>query len=231
MASSVFFIKWTGALKDVSKIKSHAKYVGFRSNERGDSKGFFDKNTDKADYKEFIKRIENNPALQHSKSIKAHKMLFALKQEDYEIYKRSGKDFKDIVRQTLSKYEEKHNVKLDWIANIHNGETKNPHVHIIIKGVSDIKGDRGYTRIKFTKDDFKELREYYKESFEKDARYKFHEREEIKEVIKETSRGFEAVLRAIEKEAQKEQFRAEFEKEIVIEKTIRDNERNSGRER
>src|SRR5690554_4904341 len=121
--SNVAFIKWTGGLKSITKVKAHVKYVGFRSQER-EEKGFFGRDDDRVNYNDFLKRIENNPALKHTESIKAHKLIFALKEEEYKAYKRSGKDFKDLARETLKQYENKYNVKLDWIGNIHNSDSR-----------------------------------------------------------------------------------------------------------
>lgn len=222
MARSVFFIKCKGGIRELSKVKAHVRYVGFRSKEIGDTKGYFGRDSDSADYKGFIERIENNKALKHSNTVKAQKLIFALKEEDYTAYKRSGKDYKDLVRATLKNYEEKHNVKLDWIANIHNQESRNPHCHVIIKGVSDIKGERGYKRITFKRDDLRDMRTSFQQAFDKDVKYKFHEREEVKEVLKETTRGFEAVLRALKREFKKEQARNEFEKKLEDERLKRE---------
>lgn len=184
-----YIIKCTGSERNLSKAKAHCKYVGFRSKELNE-KGFFSAYTDTANHSNFIKRLENNPALKHSNTVKVHKLVFALPKDAYAAYKRSGKDFKDIVRQTMSDYEKNHDVKLDWIANIHKGDkSENPHCHVIIKGVSDIKGDRGYKRIKFRKDDFKELRGSYQKAFEKDVKYRFYEKDEFKDMFKDMAKG------------------------------------------
>ena len=166
---SSFVIKRTGIIKGlydnagpakmnpISRLVSHLKYIGFRSRELSE-KGFFDRASDNTDYRKFVKRIMDNKALRHPLCIKAHKLMFALHANDYKAYLRSGKDFKDIIRRTLELYEKEKGVKLDWIANAHNESRKNPHCHVVIKGVSDAKGDRGYTRIKFTGNDFKRMR-------------------------------------------------------------------------
>lgn len=196
MANPAFIIKATGGgrVTELNKLKAHLKYIGYRSKEVGDKKGHFDKTLERVDYKDFYKRVIENKALQHSNTVKAQKLMFALPKEDYAAYKRSGKDFRHIVRDTLNEYEEKHNVKLDWVASIHRSEVDNPHCHVVVKGVSDIKGDRGYKRIKFKKEDFKEMRESFKQNFEKDVRYKFHEKLEYERAVEEVEKGFNNLL-------------------------------------
>lgn len=211
------FIKCTRALTQVSQVIAHVKYVGFRSKELQD-KGFFGRDNNYEDYKNFIKRIESNPALKHSKSIKAQKLIFSLKQSDYDAYIRSGKDYKDLVRETLSAYEKKHNVKLDWIANIHNAEG-HPHCHVIIKGVSDTKdADGKYTRIRFKKDDFKMMKEVFNKEFEKDVQYELREKFDFDKTINDIGKGFERVMSDIKKDLDKESYKAEKEKQKLIDK-------------
>lgn len=247
---SSFVIKRTGVIKGFAgtnenvKIRNplktladHLKYIGFRSKELTE-KGFFDMNSDNADYRKFVKRIEENKALRHSMCIKAHKLMFALHEKDYKAFVRSGKDFKDIVRQTLEQYEKEYGVKLDWIANTHNKNRKNPHCHVVIKGVSDIKGDRGYTRIKFTGKDFKRMREIFRDNFEKDVKYKLHEKAELfllknkGEIARESKmffmknkneagRGIESFTRAFGNQVKKDKSKNEFEKRVQQRKDAR----------
>ncbi|MGD9678942.1 MAG: hypothetical protein AB7V16_11430 [Vulcanibacillus sp.] len=188
-------VKHLGALKDIGKVEAHVKYIGFRSEEIHE-KGFFDRVSDHADYKSFLERISNNQALQHSESIKAHKLVFSLRREDYNAYTRSGKTFQDLARSVLSEYEKEKGIKLDWIANFHNqdNENKQPHIHIVIKGVSDIKGDRGYKRIRFQYKDFEEMKKTFDNEFFKDVQYKLNERFEYKEAVQEINNGFNNIL-------------------------------------
>lgn len=216
---AVVFIKRTGSLQGIDKVESHIKYVGFRSKEINE-KGFFDREDNNVDYKAFLDRVKKNPALKHHKSIKVHKLVFSLKQDDYIAYLRSGKDYKDLIRYTLNEYENKHNVKLDWIANIHNVEG-HPHVHVIIKGVSDLKGERGYNRIRFNKDDFKDMKFDFDKEFEIKAQYKFHERDEIKTAINDIGKGLERLLNSIKRDVQKEQYKSQVEKDRDLYKELK----------
>lgn len=238
----VVFIKRTFGLKNISQVKAHAKYIGFRSRELPEEeKGFFDKDNDKfADYKKFIKRIESNRAIRHPNAVKAHKLIFSLKEVDYNAYKRSGKDYKDLIRNTLKEYEEKHNVKLDWIASLHNSEG-HPHAHVIIKAVSDIKDKDGrFKRIYLKKEDFKELKGIFDKEFDKDVIYKEGEKYHLKDTFKDIDKGFkeinelgkglEIVTAKIKYDIEKKQNESEYKKDMDIQKSIR-NDRNNERER
>jgi len=229
-------IKATRALSNIKSVESHIKYVGFRSREL-DNKGFFGPEKDNEDWKKFYSRIKESPALKHPNAIKVQKLIFSLKGPHYEQYKRSGKDYKDIVRETLKTYETNHKVKLDWIANIHDqGQSKShPHCHVIIKGVSDTKGDRGHTRIYIDKEDLKDLRESFEREFDDGRQAHLHEKlaDVVKENMNDVAKGFEAVTRNIERDAKIQDMKYEQEKAKAVEKIKResDNEIDNDRKR
>ena len=137
-----------------------------------DNTKFFSKDSNNADYKAFIDRIENHKALKHSKSVKMHKMVFSLKQEDYKNYllDSDGKDFKDLVRKTLDDFSKYKGQQYDWIAVEHLTDkdklSTHPHVHLCIKGISE----QG-TRVKFTKEDYQYLREKFDVEYNKVCEY------------------------------------------------------------
>jgi hypothetical protein len=222
-------IKGFRGLQTIKQLKAHAKYVGENSKQLADhEKGaFFSRDEDKADIKQFIKRVEKHPSLQHSLSIKVQKMVLSLTEEDYEAYKRSGLDFKDVVRQTLHDYEQKHQVKLDWVANIHaeNDAKRHPHCHLIIKGVSDIKGERGFNRIKFTREDYKDLRQAFSEEIDRNARYTFLERIDFKDVLKDMTKSFEGVMQSVDQDLKKREWENEAAKDKEMNKKNKDKQR------
>lgn len=200
------FIKHTGAVKNIKKVNAHLKYVGFRSREQGEEKSFFSEHSDKADYKAFLQRIESHKALKHSNSVKAHKIVFSLREGDYKEYKeQSGKDYKELVRETLKNYEDKHNVKLDWVASIHETEG-HPHCHVVIKGVSDKQGDRGFTRIKFDyQKDLPDIRQTFENNFYRGIKdYSKLERIDYTK-SKSKGKGIEVITNAIKRAIKKGQ--------------------------
>lgn len=225
------FVKKTGSINNTSKIKAHIKYIGFRSREVDEkTKGFFDRNNNGVNYKEFLDRVKNDKALQHPKSVKAQKLIFSLRENDYANYKKSGKDFKHLIRATLKEYESKKGVKLDWIASTHEKEG-HPHTHIIIKAVSDRKGNEKSKRIYFKKEDFKDLKEIFNKNFEKevqyDRAYELHHSKEFKNIIKDINKGFDKArsmskgLDILKNSIDREIKRNEMEKEMEKQKQLR----------
>ena len=175
-------VKGLKYVQKMEHVKGHLKYIGFRSNELATSQAreeygldntkFFSKDSNNADYKAFIDRIENHKALQHSKSVKMHKMVFSLKQEDYKNYllDSDGKDFKDLVRKTLDDFSKYKGQQYDWIAVEHLTDkdklSTHPHIHLCIKGVTE----QG-ARVKFTKEDYQFLREKIDVEYNKVCEY------------------------------------------------------------
>lgn len=242
------FAKSTGYTKNFKTIKNHLKYIGFRSIEKEEKGAFFDRDNNKVDYKDFYKRLEENKALKHPNSVKAHKMVFSLREEDYNSYLESGKDYKDLIRATLKEYEEKHGIKLDWIAHIHNkdgkGKSNHPHIHVVIKGVAEKKSDGKYQRVKFDKNDFTEFKNIFDKEFTKESEYKEYEykdwkpyeytREEISTTLTDVAKGIEAVTRNIEHQLTKDEAVGERELQKQAKKKARRNrqiEKENSRER
>ena len=175
-------VKGLKYVQKIDHVKGHLKYIGFRSNELATSQAreeygldntkFFSKDSNNADYKAFIDRIENHKALKHSKSVKMHKMVFSLKQEDYKNYllDSDGKDFKDLVRKTLDDFSKYKGQQYDWIAVEHLTDkdklSTHPHIHLCIKGVTE----QG-ARVKFTKEDYQFLREKFDVEYNKVCEY------------------------------------------------------------
>ena len=175
-------VKGLKYVQKIEHVKGYLKYIGFRSNELATSQAreeygldntkFFSKDSNNADYKAFIDRIENHKALKHSKSVKMHKMVFSLKQEDYKNYllDSDGKDFKDLVRKTLDDFSKYKGQQYDWIAVEHLTDkdklSTHPHIHLCIKGVTE----QG-ARVKFTKEDYQFLREKFDVEYNKVCEY------------------------------------------------------------
>ncbi|WP_061311258.1 hypothetical protein [Clostridium botulinum] len=228
------FIKRTGGLNNISKLKSHLKYIGFRSREhKDDEKGFFGKDDNYYQYNEFIDKIQNDKALKHPKAVKAHKLVFSLKGVDYKAYSNSEKDYKDLIRATLKEYEDKKGVKLDWIASIHNAEG-HPHVHVVIKATSQKDKEGKSKRIFFKKEDYREMKNIFNKEFEREAEYKGFshiDQKEFDKTLNDIGKAFEAVTRSIEREIDKEEYLREISKDKEIKKEIKNIEKNKVQER
>lgn len=211
-------IKSLKPTKKASTSKRGIYYIGVDSLDisKDNQRQWFDSNNDLiTDPNPFSKKIETHKSLQHSSTIKTHHKVFSLKREDYEAYKRSGRDFKDIVRASLATYEQRHGVKLDWIAHIHESEKskEHPHCHVIISGVSLHKGERGYNRIYFNKDDDAAMRNTFNLEMDRHAKYKFLERIDLGAISKNFSKSFESVMQGVGHEAEKKKREGEFERD------------------
>jgi len=209
------FIKKTGGGKNIKEMVSHLKYVGFRSREKPEeSKGFFDEKKDTGvDYKKFIKEIANNPALKHPLTNKYHKFVFSLSRREYE---NSNRDLKDIIRDTLKRYEKNHKVKLNWIGSLHDSKD-HPHGHIIISGATKNEIDGKYERVKFYKDDFKELRQSFQMEVDRDRSVDLEAEKENffkrQKNINTASQFFEQVIFKIRQDIEHENQQRERERE------------------
>ena len=199
-------VKKTGGGKQISVLVKHLKYIGFRAREKEvENKGFFNEKQDNGvDYNKFINEIKENKALQHPNSNKYHKFVFSLSKNEY---KNSNRDFKDLLRCTLARYEKNHNLKLNWIGSFH-GTTEHPHCHVVISGVSkDKKSDGCYKRIYFDKDRFKELRDNFQIEVDRDMVKTYeqdHKPSRLNSSMSLVSDLFERMARELQKDAERE---------------------------
>lgn len=154
-------------VKDLSSMQGHLKYIGFRSQElEGAQRGLFNKNSSYADWKKFYEGVQNHPALQHSQTVKVHQMLISMREEDYKrYYEESGNDFQSLTRKIMKELEMKKGVPLDWVASFHQAEG-HPHVHVVLKAVSDPEKDSRSVRIRMDADDIIFVRERLKSEVE-----------------------------------------------------------------
>lgn len=240
-------VKGLKYVQKIEHVKGHLKYIGFRSNELADSQAreeygldntkFFSKDSNNADYKAFIDRIENHKALKYSKSVKMHKMVFSLKQEDYKNYlsDSDGKDFKDLVRKTLDDYSKFKGQQLDWIAveHITDGDklSTHPHVHVAIKGVTE----QG-SRVKFTKEDYQFLRDKFDVEYNKvceyESKWEYGQRQDrqltpLQSLEKDIANSAKKIFNAMERDVE----RAKYERfKIQSEERKRDKRRDIERQ-
>jgi hypothetical protein len=168
----------------------------------------------------FIERVRNHRALKHPKAVKSHHLIFSLRKVDYDAYKRSGRDYKEMVRSILGDYEKKHGVKLDWIAHIHEGEksAEHPHCHVVVKAISDNLGDRGFQRIKFMAEDMKEMRASMELELDRFAKYRLLERENMNDISEQFGKSFSDVMESIAYDAERKKREGENEREYTKKK-------------
>lgn len=211
------FVKNRRPTKNINSTKRGAYYIGADSKDLSidTQKQWFGPEHDLlTSPTDFLNRVANHRALKHPLATKSHHLIFSLRKVDYEAYKRSGKDYKDILRKVMEDYEKKHGVKLDWIAHVHDGNKaeQHPHCHVIVKAASDNLGDRGYKRIKFTQVDMKEMRGSFEQELDRHAIYRPLERDDIKSISEGFGRSFETALQSMAEEAEKRKREAEMER-------------------
>jgi len=249
-------VKYTGRISQgMSQLKEHMKYIGFRSDENKErevrlendcSKSlFFNKDKDSKDYKDFLKDIENNKALRHSKSVKAHKIVFSLKEKDFDNYIKhgEGKDYRDLMRSTLDEYSKITGKKLDWIATEHLTEgnkidgykkSSHPHCHVVLKGVTE-----NNERVYFRKDDYKLMREIFDKEFEKVCVYEnkkehdFNKSNDMnKSIENDLANSLNKVVKSIEKDIARDQAeKAQERRRLMQEKQGQEQGKERVRER
>lgn len=111
--------------RGASSVKSHLKYMEQRKNEHGEKeKRELYNHSDNVERINFYKEMDNV-----NRGVLAHKLVISM---DGKTNKEQNIDLKELTRRTISKFEQKHNCKLNWVACNHEG--KNPHSHIIILG-------------------------------------------------------------------------------------------------
>lgn len=229
-------LKGTGYTNQISKVKGHLKYIGFRSNEISENKirdklkldkgKFFTKDKNSEDYRNFLKDIETDKRLQHSKSVKAHKMVFSLREVDFDNYIAEGKTYRDLVRSTLDEFSKVKHQNLNWIAVEHltDGKTgeksKHPHVHVVIKGVAE-----DGSRVKLTKEDYQQMRDIFDKEFNKVIEYekvKKFDRSIERSIDKDITNSIKKLYNDIERD---------FEKTYIEKEQIRNEEKSRERKR
>lgn len=173
--NNLLFVK-IGYTKNLTAAKKSTKYIAFRSREG--EKGAFDKDNDYADVKVFNKSL-NDVVIAHPECPKIYKVVISLSEDEY---KKTGLNYKDFIRESMSGYEAFSGKKLTWIAAEHMN-CNHPHIHLSIKAAYEDKN--GYkTRLSFNKYEFSQFKNYLIHNYENSISYKnqytrFIEKEKI----------------------------------------------------
>jgi hypothetical protein len=115
--------------KPISHIKEHIKYMEVDREHHRNNPDLFNRDQDSIDRREFFQKLNEQP----KRGVVGHKLVISLSEEERQNYQT---DLKELVRDTMNRFETKHNVKLDWIASIHDDEG-HPHAHIVIRGYNE----------------------------------------------------------------------------------------------
>jgi len=151
--------------RSIEKAKANVGYIGFRSREKDeDTRGFFDRDHNLgANYRGYIDKLENSPALKHPMTVKVHTMLVSLRQKDYELLKDSGGDLRDVARDVMKDLGERKGLELTWIGALHE-KSGHPHVHLNVLAIGK-DGDGQQHRLYLDKEDIQWMRDQTLERF------------------------------------------------------------------
>lgn len=127
---SLGFTSHNGKGKPIASLKSHIKYIEADKDHHLNKPELFNKDQDKVERKDFFKKLGEQP----QRGVVGHKLVISLSADEQQ---KLGTDMKQLVRDTMDRFEIKHNVKLDWVGSIHNDEG-HPHCHIVIRGYDDL---------------------------------------------------------------------------------------------
>ena len=114
--------------KPITHIKEHIKHIQ-ADREHHRKPELFSKDRDHVDRREFFHKLNEQPR----RGVVAHKLVISLSEEERSNFKT---DLKELVRDTLNRFEAKHNVKLDWISAVHD-DAGHPHAHVVIRGYNE----------------------------------------------------------------------------------------------
>ncbi|MFF0653491.1 relaxase/mobilization nuclease domain-containing protein [Bacillus velezensis] len=112
--------------KPITHIKEHIKYIELDREHHQTPPELFTAAQDTIPRIEFFKKLNEQP----KRGVVGHKLVISLSEDEQG---RFATDLKELVRDTMNRFEGKHNVKLDWIAAVHD-DKGHPHAHIVIRG-------------------------------------------------------------------------------------------------
>lgn len=115
--------------KPITHIKEHIKYMEVDRDHHRNEPDLFNQDQDNIDRRDFFQKLNEQP----KRGVVGHKLVISLSEEERQNYKT---DLKELVRDTMNRFEGKHNVQLDWIASVHDDEG-HPHAHIVIRGYNE----------------------------------------------------------------------------------------------
>lgn len=167
MGQSVVKIQYS---RSVTKVTTNLKYIGFRSRELNQDKGYFTATEDRTkDYRPFLQEMTSHPALQHGATVKAHMILLSFRREDYDALRAGGAKIEEVTREWVQQLERNKGMQLQWMASFHDSAT-HPHVHLTIRSVG-ITATGQNKRLFITQDDMPRLRQQLDDQLGRKAQY------------------------------------------------------------
>ena len=115
--------------KPITHIKEHIKYIELDREHHRTPPELFTAEQDTIPRIEFFKKLNEQP----KRGVVGHKLVISLSEDEQG---RFATNLKELVRDTMNRFEGKHNVKLDWIAAVHD-DKGHPHAHVVIRGYNE----------------------------------------------------------------------------------------------
>ncbi|MCY8002570.1 relaxase/mobilization nuclease domain-containing protein [Bacillus haynesii] len=115
--------------KPISHIKEHIKYIELDRDHHRTPPELFTATQDNIKRIEFFQKLNEQPKV----GVVGHKLVISLSEDEKERY---GTDLKELVRDTMNRFETKYNVKLDWVSAVHD-DKGHPHAHVVIRGYNE----------------------------------------------------------------------------------------------
>lgn len=126
---SLGFASHNSGGKPITHIKEHIKYMEADREHHRNKPELFNQDQDNIQRKDFFQKLNEQP----KRGVVGHKLVISLSEEERQNYKTN---LKELVRDTMNRFEGKHNVKLDWVAAVHDDEG-HPHAHVVIRGYNE----------------------------------------------------------------------------------------------
>jgi hypothetical protein len=136
--------------KALAAAAASVRYYAFRTREvEKDQVGIFDRASDHADVKRFVRNLDDpltaDKPGRPPRFAKIHRVLFTMSGAEFRRWGLTS--WQPIVREAIANFEQRHGMKLDWVAAEHPSPG-HPHCHVAIKSVCEDKdGDRHRLRI------------------------------------------------------------------------------------
>ncbi|MFD1673676.1 relaxase/mobilization nuclease domain-containing protein [Alicyclobacillus fodiniaquatilis] len=123
---SLGFYKHGATSKPLSKAKANIKYISADHERHENKPELFSKDEDRVHRQDVYQKLQEQP----ERGVVAHKLVLTVSEDERN---RLNLDMRELVRDTMNRYEMRNGQNLDWVAAVHD-DKGHPHAHILIRG-------------------------------------------------------------------------------------------------